>query len=841
MRFMPGPSEKSAEPRADAARYQPLVIVLVAVCAGIVVDRFWPMPVGAWWVVAAGAWFVWLGVWWGSWERAASILLLLAVAATGASWHHCRWYLFGEDHLGCFARAEAKPVCLEAIALKSPRIVPPPEPDPMRAIPLGQRARLELAVVSIRDGDFWRAVSGRTRLEVYGSPPEVAVGDRLRIFGQLSLARGVQNPGEFDYAGYLRASRVWSLLRAESAECVSVVEAGRGGGLRGLIDRARSHGNRLLARYLDPRRWPLAAAVLLGARERLDPEQTQAFMQTGTVHLLAISGLHVGILVGAILWVMLRVPIPRGWAVLGVAAFAVFYMLLTDARPPVVRATILVLVICWALYLNRRPLSFNALAAAGLVVLALNPGDLFHTGAQLSFLAVAGLMYFGPRWIFSTHDRDPLARMIGESRGWPARMLWAVGRSVRHLTLVSATIWLLTMPLVMARFHLFTPVAVVLNTLLWLPMALALMSGFAALVLGTLAGPLGQVFGWLCDANLWLLQSSVEFARDLPGSHFWVPGPADWWLAAVYGGLGLLAAFPRFRPPRRWCLALVASWTAVGFGPAALRHQPARLDCTFLSVGHGCAVVLELPSGQTVLYDAGQFGSPVSGARSIAGFLWSRGITHLDAVVLSHADLDHYNTLPELLKQFSVGAIYVSPVMWEDQGPAVLALREEIGESEVPLREISANDRLPGGEDCVIEVLHPTGRGVPGGDNANSIVLEVRYLGYRILLPGDLESPGLDDVLAEEPTDYDVLLVPHHGSRQSNPPGLAAWSTPEWVIISGSRRWDTRPVEAAYRQAGSEVFHTARSGAVSVTIDATGVKVDGFLSPGGSGGRRAVR
>jgi len=438
--------------------------------------------------------------------------------------------------------------------------------------------------------------------------------------------------------------------------------------------------------------------------------------------------------------------------------------------------------------------------------------------------------------------------MLGASRGWPARVLRALGRSVRYVTLVSAMIWLLTMPLVMARFHLLTPIAVLVNSVVWLPMALALISGFATLVCGGLAAPLGALLGGFCDANLWLLQSSVDFARDLPLSHFWVPGPADWWLVGFYGGLGLLAAFPRFRPPRRWCVALVGAWAAVGYAPAWLRHDPARLDCTFLSVGHGCAVVLELPSGQTILYDAGQFGAPSAGARSIAGFLWSRGLTHLDAVVLSHADTDHYNALPELLDRFSVGVVYVSPVMWGGPSPALVALREAIRESGVPLREISANDRLPGGEDCVIEVLHPIrGGSVSGRNNANSVVLEVQYLGHRILLPGDLESPGLDDVLAEEPTDCDVLLVPHHGSRQSNPPGLVAWCAPEWVIISGSHRWDTAPIEAAYRAPGSQVFHTAGAGAVSVTIDETGVEVDsshllgGQGSPGRHGLERTVR
>ena len=148
----------------------------------------------------------------------------------------------------------------------------------------------------------------------------------------------------------------------------------------------------------------------------------------------------------------------------------------------------------------------------------------------------------------------------------------------------------------------------------------------------------------------------------------WVPGPEDWWLCGFYGGLGVLAAFPRLRPPRRWCVGLLAVWIVVGFSTAGkLSEQECseRLDCTFLSVGHGCAVLLELPSGQTMLYDAGRLGWPKGGARVISEFLWHQGLTHLDAVVISHPDADHFNALPELLERFSVGVVYVSPIMFE--------------------------------------------------------------------------------------------------------------------------------------------------------------------------------
>ncbi|OHB86539.1 MAG: hypothetical protein A2V98_20910 [Planctomycetes bacterium RBG_16_64_12] len=407
--------------------------------------------------------------------------------------------------------------------------------------------------------------------------------------------------------------------------------------------------------------------------------------------------------------------------------------------------------------------------------------------------------------------------------------MWMFRRSIRHLTLVSAVIWLLTLPLVMARFHILSPVAVPLNTIVWLPMAIALVSGFAVLLLGWLLPPLAAVFGWCSDGSLWMLESCAQTARDLPWGYFWVPGPADWWLLGFYGGLAILAAFPTIRPPRRWCLALVAGWVAVGFTPAALRSHAGRLECTVLSVGHGCSMLVELPSGQTLLYDAGQFSSPHYGAQSVASCLWSRGITHLDAVVLSHADADHYNMLPDLLERFSVGVIYVSPVMFESENRAMIALEEAVRKAGVPVREIFAGDRLQGGEDCRIDVLHPPRRGVLGNDNANSIVLAIEYFGRRILIPGDLESPGLDDMLAEEPWDCDVLLAPHHGSRSSNPPGLVKWCTPDWVIISGSLGSYQPDTVATYRSAGARVLHTGIVGAVHIVVDRGELGVESFL------------
>ena len=169
--------------------------------------------------------------------------------------------------------------------------------------------------------------------------------------------------------------------------------------------------------------------------------------------------------------------------------------------------------------------------------------------------------------------------------------------------------------------------------------------------------------------------------------------------------------------------------------------------------------------------------------------------------------------------------------MFKKDNPALAALHDAIDRCGVPLRELPAGKRLSGGDGCVAEVLHPLPRGVVGSSNANSLVLAVEYRGRRILLPGDLESPGLDDVLAEEPLRCEVLMAPHHGSRKSNSLALATWCRPRWVVFSGDGRWSLPESESPYQAVGGHVLCTSDRGAIHVRITTQGVDVSGFVEP----------
>ncbi len=463
--------------------------MLLALAAGILVDRLLgeldvesPLAhdvpgLWTWWIVALVALLVWWPLW--KWHKLTAAMWPLAIAlvALGGAWHHVRWNLFEPDNLGLFARQEAQPICLEAIALSGPRRVPAPEPNAMRAIEIKDRTRLEVAVRRVRDGATWRTAAGRSTVTIDGSLADVRAGDRLRIVGQLTTIHKPENPGGFDFNAYARADRQLAVVWSDFPECVTRLELG-GWGWRRWLDDLRSRGDGNLWKQLDPSRSGLAAAMFLGLREELDPDQSQAFLETGTVHLLVISGLNVAILASCVSIVMRLARVPQRGAFLFIAVFTLLYAVITDAQPPVVRATIMVLMLCAARVLGRELHGYNVLAAAALVLLALNPAELFRAGTQLSFLSVAMLMW-PPLAGVGNPPRDPIDRLILETRPWYERLLHRGGRITRRSLAASLLVWLFILPLVMFRFHLVTPAAVLLGPLLSIPVALAMGAGVA--------------------------------------------------------------------------------------------------------------------------------------------------------------------------------------------------------------------------------------------------------------------------------------------------------------------------------------------------------------------------
>ena len=362
-----------------------------------------------------------------------------------------------------------------------------------------------------------------------------------------------------------------------------------------------------------------------------------------------------------------------------------------------------------------------------------------------------------------------------------------------------------------------------LTVLLTPVVTVALIAGLAFLVLDPWVPTVGGLLARLCGWGVGAMEWCVRVGAKVPGGYWYVPGPPDWWVAGFYVGMAaILLLRPTGRARWHWAAAAMA-WLALGLAVPALRPAPNYLECQILAVGNGSAAVLRLPAGRTVVVDAGNMLGPRVGSRLIAPALWDAGITRIDAVFVSHADVDHYNGIPHLLERFPVGAVFVPPHFAHTGQEGVRMVRDLLGQRGVPIRVCWAGDRFDLGAGVTAEVLHPPAE-FGGSDNEQSLTLVVEYQGKRILLTGDLEGAGLRRLLASEPLHVDVLVAPHHGSRKANPPELAQWSRPESVVVSQGKPRSGATLDA-FRDAGIPVLSTNEEGAITLRVDGAGVTV----------------
>lgn len=852
---------RESRPISPSPWNKPLVPVFFAMVLGILLDavigpiipvpsatQSWNGPLSVYFLVGVFCLLLW-GIllrfrrlhW-------AGVSLWLSMIVLGSALHYRHANLFQLDEIARYALPDAGPlgvgeadmaadspgevsdlladrataaICMEAVLTAVPEVIP--------SLELGTRPSpaqwanqpttiLRVRAMSVRDGTVWRSASGRVYVYVTGMTPGLLPGDRIRCTGQIVRPRGPANPGEFDLRGHRRADRVPAEVYGTFAQGVQVVRRGATWDPRRCLAIVRVAAADAVNRYISPPQAALAKALLLGIRREVDDEFEEQLLRTGTIHLLAISGLHVGIFAGVVVFALRWLPIPPR-ARFPAALFAVaVYLAVSGGQPPTVRAAIVLGTYFLGKTILRRSSGWNSLALAGIVVLACNPSDLFRVGPQLSFLSAAVLIAFGSRLLLE-ETTDPLARLILESRPAWQRFLIGIGKAAGQSFAIGAVLCTVTAPLVMARFHVAAPMGMILTPLLLPPLSVVLTAGFLLMLIGPWCGPVGWLCGAACDATLRLIRLSVEIGDAVPYGSLRLPGPPDWWLIGLYAIIGAGGFVTRPRVGRGILAAALVSWGLLLFSYefVSLRKSRGYLECTVLSVGHGAAVPIHLPDGGTLLYDAGKLLGDRRAAQTIANYLWYRGVTHIDAIVLSHADLDHYNAVPKLTEYFSIGAIYVEPHMTQSREPHVRELIALIHRKGIPLKTVVEGWEVRPTEGVLISVLHPPADWLETEDNARSLVLRLQFAGESLLLTGDLDGRGVERLIEHADAACSLLIAPHHGSRNGNPPSLAQRLRPRIVVMSNARP-PARSVSECYRAIGSRIYETRRHGAVRIIL-----------------------
>jgi len=696
--------------------------------------------------------------------------------------------------------------------------------------------RFNLEITSLRHGRTFRRCDGRLWVSIDGDVAHLSTGDTVKLAGNLAAFLPPTNPGETDRRAVARNHRQHGRLFVRDPAQVETINQAAWG-VRRIADQISRQGEQTLVNCLGEQTGALASALVVGRRGSLDPALQDQLLETGTIHLLSVSGLHMGI-VAMVIRLFATFLGMRGWLQLAfVGSCCVLFVAVTGARPPVLRAAMLVGVVLAAGTFERQSLPLNSLAFAAIVLMFINPTDVTRVGVQLSFIAVATLVSCGQR--YRDIDEELLAEAQLDRLAQPAR--WPVVQRLRQWKgKLSNAIWfslcvtLTTTPLVWMHFNLVTPIAIVANVLLGIPMTVALLSGLVAVIAGAISPWLALPAGQACLAALLVMQWVIDMAAQISWGHFWLPSPPPWWVASYYA---LLLA--GFWLPRKWnrsWLFMIGSilWCVVAWWLCTLpaRHSSTELRATFLDVGHGTSVIIQLPDGRRLLYDCGSLGNQNHSSLGFHEPLWELGITSLDAVIVSHADADHYNALPGLLRRFHVNELVVPAGMFDQPKEGLRPIRQAVEAAGVPIRNVSREDPFldrsvsPDAHGQAIEILHPPPYRVPGNDNANSLVLRIDVGDRSLILPGDLESPGLEMVINQpRPRPGGVLMSPHHGSLTTDSSAMLDWARPRQVVVSGGTRAKRPEVIDALRIRGSDVYVTAEVGAILVVMPAV-------ISPG---------
>lgn len=823
------------------ARASPAVPVFVALAGGIALDRVTELPFWLW--IAAALFFsgVW-GILWrrsphGAWSRAGAYGLLAAVSAVGGAWHHLHWSVIAADDLSVWAGDQPIPCRIQGRVLTAPYIIAKRDSEIPSAIPQRDRSVLVLEPCSLLGDQGWRSTSGRTRVEVQGHLPDLLPGTLIECIGHLQRPGMARNPGGFDFRQSLRRQGIHTVLRCEFPEAVQVTQPRKGWNWATssrlewqawCVQRLRS--------VLKPEAGPVAVAMLLGPRTEISWELREAFQNSGTLHFLAISGINVAILV-AFCWPWCRLlgGSTRTHSILMIA-IVVTYVAVTDADPPVLRAAVLMVIWLWGRAWGAILSPLNHLAISGIVLLARQPTDLFQVGAQLSFLAVIGLHWVGQRGNWSNHfgqaapDAEP-SILQGELSWW-WKLLKPMSFWIGQALLATGAVWFLTLPLVLGRFHLLSPIGFVINIVLAPWMTATLWMGYAVLWFSVSFPLLAWPFARLYELGLAGFLGAVRWAGDFPGGHFSMPGPPEWWLAVCYllmlpAVCGLVRGRWKVRCWQAWGV-----WCIVGLLWGLPRTNPAELRCTVLAVGHGAAVVLELPTGETWLYDAGTVQDPLRVQQVVQGYLAERGLTGIDRLWLSHADLDHFNAVVGLVKSVRVGAVCVTPAFVRSESRGARLTLERLISAEIPVQVVwqgNTGQAATGSGTVTADVLYPPAQTIEGPDNIHSLVLSLKFGDHSLLLMGDLEKSGLTEFLTQPPQRHDLLLAPHHGSRGANTPDVARWVAPTLVAISGSRADILPALQRVYGET-TLLSATAQDGAITYRFFADGtLSVEHFV------------
>ncbi len=682
-----------------------------------------------------------------------------------------------------------------------------------------------LKVKEVETADGWVKTSGIVRVQVAESVLDLKAGDYIQAYCWLDRFKGATNPGQFDIARYLAKKGVFVAASIESRDAIELLKEE----LAAIFTKAKRKIRELAVQSLLGGTHPqdenerLLQALVLGYRVDIDIATFEAFRKTGLLHFVCLSGMNFGILVGMIWWLCKTAGLmKRGRAVVCIIAAAMF-VLVVPSNPPAFRAAIICLVFCLSFFFRRQSNPFNSLALAAVILLMIRPTELFEVSWQLSFATVLGILLLTDRIYSFLYEKITDYWWFEQIRKIKGFAL--AGSMLLNLFCVSLAAWLASAGILLYNFYTIQPLTsiwtviaspfiVVISFLGYLKLLVGLVLPTAASTLDVIIKPLS---GWLIELVKYIAQR--DFSQVLIG-HIAI------WPIVFYYCTILFIAFIHFKRTLVKKVISVLMVLAIVIFLGITKWQRTHRDnliITCLDVGHGQAILAQLPGGDNILFDGGSLYKNDVGRKVITPFLDYTGINKISSIIISHSDIDHINGIPAVAEHCELGSVYADEDNKTDKGGAAKILGESLQKKGLEIQVLSGE--LKAGN-AKIQCIWPDGEKYAAGtlsDNDKSAVCLIEFAGRKVLLCSDIEKAAQRGLMQAYPNlRVDVVVVPHHGSVRTLEPDFLERIGAGTLIYSCDRSQYER-LQVVTENDDVNSFYTAEDGAVVVRIDKDGI------------------
>lgn len=684
---------------------------------------------------------------------------------------------------------------------------------------------LRLEVYSIKKNGIEIETKGKIQVRSH-RVKEILYGDEIQCIGILKKPKGKRNPGGFDYREYLRREGIYGILYVKGKDELKVLRQG--------------NGNFILAKFVYPLRRKmheifdktckdkeekaLLEGIILGKKTSFTQETLKAFADTGTIHILAVSGFNVGVvaLVFFIFFRLLLIP----WRICRVLLLFIlfFYALLTELSPSVLRASIMFVVFILGILIERETDIYNTISIAGFLILLFLPLSIFDIGFQLSFMATLGIIFLYSKFfsLFPDYIRD--GRFIIYK--------WIAGAFC-----VSLSAQIATAPITLLYFYRFSLISPFANLIIAPIVTFSTALGFATSFGGMIHIEIGRIFSFFNGFLLEFLLKAVYFFGSLPYSSIRMGIPNPVFLIPAYFVFcgGIVYVRKNFLAKGAVILSLIIFLLIFIIG--SVKSKSENVSVTFLDVGDGDACFILFPNQKNLLIDTGGRSLEFdAGERLIAPFLWDSKIRVIDGIVFSHPQVDHIGGSIFILDNFRVNRILQSAVDYKTKTNEII--KDKILKKKIRSDTLWAGDTLLFDEKVKVQILHPSLEfikemnrdPIPEVNNA-SVVLKIIYRDVSFLFTGDV-GKEIDSLLvsSEYGIRSTIVKVPHHGSLTGSSSIFVRSVSPKIAIVSVSESnrygFPKEAVVKRYKESDTKFYSTGECGAVRIETDGREFKIE---------------